>query len=108
MKRFFFPCIWWADEVHHWSKGRIRGKWPVLGRVYITLGLHHTERKNAMTSIIGAVLRWLLTLAGAAGATVSNDEVTQLSAALLALGTLVWSIVQKVRASKKEKKSDVG
>lgn len=46
MKRLFFPRIRYADEVAHWSKGRIKGKWPIMGRLYLALGLHHLDGRG--------------------------------------------------------------
>lgn len=52
MKVFFFTNlpfhrIWRVDQVEHWSKNRIKGNWPILGRIYIALGLHHTDRRKS-------------------------------------------------------------
>lgn len=50
------------------------------------------------TSLIGAGVRWTLTMLAARGVIVSEDEATQLAAAGVAIGTLVWSVIQKQRA----------
>lgn len=49
--------------------------------------------------IIGAVVRAVLQLSGGA-ALMSEDEITQLAGALFVLGSLAWSVYQKVQARK--------
>ncbi len=49
--------------------------------------------------MLGAVIRWALTIAGA-GELFSSDQVHQLAGALITLATLGWSLWQKHQASK--------
>ena len=51
------------------------------------------------TSLIGAGVRWVLTMLAARGVIVSDDLATQLIAAAVAIGTLAWSVIQKERAN---------
>lgn len=48
--------------------------------------------------IIGSLIRALLAAGGGAGV-VSGDELNQLAGAVSIIVTIVWSIVQKVRAT---------
>ncbi len=54
--------------------------------------------------IVGAGVRWLLTIAGAAGVAASEDTVTQFASLLVSIGALGWSIYQKIKAERKLKK----
>ena len=46
-------------------------------------------------SLIGAGVRWLITLAAARGVTVSDDQTTQIISGVAAVGMLLWSWYQK-------------
>lgn len=47
---------------------------------------------------IGAIVRALLQLASGAGIVLASDAATQIASGLVALGTLVWSLIQKKRS----------
>jgi hypothetical protein len=49
--------------------------------------------------ILGAIVRAALQLGGGA-ALMSDDEIAQLAGAVFAIGSLAWSIYQKVQAKK--------
>ena len=44
---------------------------------------------------LGAAARWLIIVAGTRGVTVSEDLAIQTVSAVLALGALAWSMIQK-------------
>lgn len=50
--------------------------------------------------MLGAVIRWIATIAGANGL-FSDDQWHQLAGALMTIGTLLWSLWQKHQADKR-------
>lgn len=54
-----------------------------------------------LTSLVGAGVRWLVTVAAAQGVAVSDDQATQIVMGAVTLVPLVWSGWQKYRADKK-------
>jgi len=82
--------------------------WKRVGKVValpVTLPVKVVKKgveKTSMT-MVAAVVRHVLTAAGGAGYMASDETVSQASSAVLFLVGLVWSIIQKRRADKKEK-----
>lgn len=50
-----------------------------------------------VSSLIGAGVRWLLTMLAAREIVVGEDTATQLAAGAVAIATIVWSAIQKSR-----------
>lgn len=51
-----------------------------------------------VASLIGAGVRWALTMLAAREIVVSDDQATQLMGGAVAIASLVWSVIQKQRA----------
>jgi len=52
------------------------------------------------SALVGAVVRWLLTIAAAQGVALSDDQATQIVSGLVALAMLGWSWWQKQNQAK--------
>ena len=52
------------------------------------------------SALVGAVVRWLLTIAAAQGVALSDDQATQIVSGLVALAMLGWSWLQKRNQAK--------
>lgn len=56
-----------------------------------------------VSSLIGAGVRWVLTLVAARGVVVSDELSTQLVSGAVAVGVLIWSFIQKRKADEAAK-----
>jgi hypothetical protein len=54
-----------------------------------------------LSSLIGAGVRWLITVAAARGVAVSDDQATQIALGVVTLVPLLWSWWQKAQADRK-------
>lgn len=64
---------------------------------------------NPMVQAIAAsVVRWLMALAGAHGVQLGNDQANTLVQASLILGSLVWSIIHKMKTDQAIKAAKAG
>lgn len=61
-----------------------------------------------VTAAVGAVARWLITIAAAQGVALSNDQSTQIVSGLAAGGMLVWSLIHKKKTDTAIKEAKAG
>lgn len=78
-----------------------RAGWRVVGE-------QEASMNPLLTAVIGAIARWLITIAAAQGVILSDDQSLQIVSGVVAASMLLWSLVNKKKTDTAIKDAKAG